>query len=627
MFFTKVSSSPLTHQHRSVAPESDLVRYTAVFAIPTPITDDSGIAHAIEHLIFRRSTRFPNPSTLFKINALASVKINASTTDGITYYFCQSDYIDDFLLAFDYLVSNIFSPTFSRQDLPFEVHGSGGKGVIFRELQALEKTIKFRNTALSYTQLLSLDSSNQRISLYGGISDKLTNITVDKLTEYYQTHYRPERVTLYTELAEVKPSDSFNKIIHLLQNALTQRDCFNERLPEKNDEEKQSILKESVCTELNDTLLTSCWIPVSYITTIKQNYCVIKGFDVKDQLQVLPFDETKNGAEQFALRFIHQSNLSKNIDSIISYLVDILEQEGEKATLSENNNINSTKQQDQVSHIMKWHINALRNTTGSQPSKLEVTSTKIYQQAVLSMTKPAAQTPTSLSSLYDNGRGFPASFLVCNKQGSHYSADINSLSYPKAPPQQIPRLFSPLKQAIKTELDKSSILFNKQTSKDLFIEQVLGCYDKDHFLLCFSVKNQHAVKVTVLSYLLAGSSQLLAPRLAGLCYATDIRFLKGENALYIYTAFDINPQNRISSVLEGLTSLQQDTDYLKHYLLSAKDKLAKELVSTHETDSIDLSVSDIQEMIKELVIIIKNNTTNIKGLHDTAIYNHRSYTT
>ena len=87
--------------------------YSALFVVNTPIFDNSGVAHGVEHGIFRRSLAFENPETLFQLTALTDAKINASTFADTTYFHCQSQCKSTFNLVVEYLLNGLFSPVFN----------------------------------------------------------------------------------------------------------------------------------------------------------------------------------------------------------------------------------------------------------------------------------------------------------------------------------------------------------------------------------------------------------------------------------------------------------------------------------------------------------------------------------
>lgn len=113
--------------------------FNALFVVNTPIFDNSGVAHAVEHMVFRGSIAFPKPETLFQLTSLTDAKINASTFAHTTYYHCQSQCTHTFMLAINYLLNGLFNPIFDADDLLCEIHDGKDKGVIYQELIASEQ--------------------------------------------------------------------------------------------------------------------------------------------------------------------------------------------------------------------------------------------------------------------------------------------------------------------------------------------------------------------------------------------------------------------------------------------------------------------------------------------------------
>lgn len=49
--------------------------FGALIVVDTPALDDSGVSHAVEHLVFRRSAAFGQPESLFQLTALTDLSI------------------------------------------------------------------------------------------------------------------------------------------------------------------------------------------------------------------------------------------------------------------------------------------------------------------------------------------------------------------------------------------------------------------------------------------------------------------------------------------------------------------------------------------------------------------------
>ena len=170
--------------------------FSALFVVNTPVVDNSGVAHAVEHMVFRSSKAFPQPETLFQLTSLTDAKINASTHESTTYFHCQSQCADTFNLAINYLLNGLFSPTFTAKDLRCELHDGGEKGVIYQELLGSEQANKQNENK-------DLNKSEQSEYCYGGVSATIGELSLKGLSNYHQQFYQAENITLVTTNADV----------------------------------------------------------------------------------------------------------------------------------------------------------------------------------------------------------------------------------------------------------------------------------------------------------------------------------------------------------------------------------------------------------------------------------------
>jgi len=169
--------------------------FSALFVVNTPVVDNSGVAHAVEHMVFRSSTAFPHPETLFQLSSLTDAKINASTHDNTTYFHCQSQYTATFTLAINYLLNGLFNPTFTAEDLRYEIHDGDKKGVIYQELLGAEQAEQ-QSTDKS-------TNNNQSEFCYGGVSTTIGKLSLQDVTQFHQKFYQASNITLVTTNADV----------------------------------------------------------------------------------------------------------------------------------------------------------------------------------------------------------------------------------------------------------------------------------------------------------------------------------------------------------------------------------------------------------------------------------------
>ena len=175
-------------QMKIVSKVVDSSIYNAVFALKTPALDHSGISHLAEHMVFRGSTKYPANHELFIINSLLPATVNASTQNGVTFYFISSKEKSLFMLLLDYVYSGLVQITYQQSEFLLE-----RDGVVYRELQMYEKHL---NYAVDVAALRG-DSSPENVYHYGGFSDTIALSSIEDLALYKQSFYRHEHITLY----------------------------------------------------------------------------------------------------------------------------------------------------------------------------------------------------------------------------------------------------------------------------------------------------------------------------------------------------------------------------------------------------------------------------------------------
>ena len=173
--------------------------YNALFVVNTPIFDNSGVAHGVEHGVFRRSLAFEAPETLFQLTALTDAKINASTFADTTYFHCQSQCESTFNLVVEYLFNGLFSPVFDEEYLNGEVFDGKAKGVIYRELIGIEHT-KSNNEKKETSETCEIEHEFN----YGGVSSTIGDLTLKEVRAFHQRFYQASNITLVTANADAE---------------------------------------------------------------------------------------------------------------------------------------------------------------------------------------------------------------------------------------------------------------------------------------------------------------------------------------------------------------------------------------------------------------------------------------
>ena len=218
--------------------------FSALFVVNTPITDNSGVAHAVEHMVFRGSSAFPQPETLFQLTSLTDAKINASTFAEATYFHCQSQCEHTFMLAINYLLNGLYNPEFNADDLRFEIYDGNDSGVIYQELIGIEQANQESTTSTEK----NIQNTNQDEFCYGGISTTIGELTLNDLTTFHQRFYQASNITLVTANANI---EQISDLISLLPKPLTQVEVALDKYKAKanKQENAQDNLQENENTE------------------------------------------------------------------------------------------------------------------------------------------------------------------------------------------------------------------------------------------------------------------------------------------------------------------------------------------------------------------------------------------
>lgn len=251
--------------------------YGAVFVVPTPAVDSSGIAHLIEHLVFRYSSRYPARHTLFAANALLPVKINASSHNGYSYFYTVSPNKSVLLKIIGYLFAGIQQIQYDNDDIRRE-----RDGVIARELAMYESTPEYQRQMGIWRGDRAPDCYHH----WGGYCDTLAAITTEDVSKYKSQFYRPDNITLLlagVEAEELPP---------LCAGEFAASEDFYE--PKQH---------RFISDTLQDDYIFSWWLPECYIDGLLSAKTVLDSLMEPYNMQV-HIEESANHQRKFALRLI-----------------------------------------------------------------------------------------------------------------------------------------------------------------------------------------------------------------------------------------------------------------------------------------------------------------------------------
>lgn len=185
--------SGILHWHCATSEEE---RLSAAIVIPTPVRDDSGITHALEHMVLRGSARHPRPDTFLSLRAeLALLEFNATTQKESTRFHLTGYDPASVLRGIGFMADCVFAPLLTGDDFDEEIvrkSEEGYDGALYRELSEYMRHAGFREA----TEQALL--SQPRAPLYGGMPQTLPLLDITALRRYHHHYYRPEAAILLT---------------------------------------------------------------------------------------------------------------------------------------------------------------------------------------------------------------------------------------------------------------------------------------------------------------------------------------------------------------------------------------------------------------------------------------------
>ncbi|ARD43052.1 insulinase family protein [Colwellia sp. PAMC 21821] len=548
--------------------------FSALFVVNTPIFDNSGVAHGVEHSVFRRSFAFPQPETLFQLTALTDAKINASTFAQSTYFHCQSQCLDTFDLSIQYLLNGLFSPVFDKDDLGCEVYDGHEKGVIYRELIGIEQADKeseiqsatevdvktdvksaVKNRAKSTVEsaVISASSETKEEFNYGGVSSTIGNLTLNDLTAFHQRFYQASNMTLVTANADV---EKISALISLLPVPTTKKPTnkkqTNQKLTNQGQKQQASTKQEPPKQE-----------PPKQEPALK----------VENKPERKPeINEAANNDETVQ----HQAKYSPAINALINaYHVSL--QASKHQNITSYTEVNCSSNANNASNA-----NILKNNTAALADTLKC-----------GLIAPLALLSKKFVKTANNAR----------------TADINSEAIATTAKQTLlPKLFSKLceqakaqltsEQLSKAELSDHARVSKERVSKQQSVQAARVC-DQNNVLWLTKIIATEQVIANITSYIVSAYPAFLARRCQGFCYATQALIIENSAYFAIYSAFDVDPDARLKEIPKCLLSLSQDKHFINASLALAKTKYCRvQQINCSKVEH--LTAEDISNYLKAL---------------------------
>jgi predicted Zn-dependent peptidase len=146
----------------------------------------AGVSHFLEHMVFKGTTRRPNPMTISEEIESVGGMLNAGTGRESTSYWCKVP-STHFALAFDVLADMLRNSTFDADELDKE------RKVIFEEIRAIQDVPEDLVHDLIDEVVWGDDPVGREIA---GTEETVANITRESMVDFWSRNYGPDRLVV-----------------------------------------------------------------------------------------------------------------------------------------------------------------------------------------------------------------------------------------------------------------------------------------------------------------------------------------------------------------------------------------------------------------------------------------------
>ena len=168
------------------------------FVVATEATDDKGLPHTLEHLVFLGSEEYPFRGFLDTLsNRCLARGTNAWTATDHTCYTVSTAGAQGFASVLPVFAEHILFPSLTSCGFTTEIHHVDGKGedggVVYCEMQGRENGAM--DILIRHIQR-ALFSGSGYSSETGGLMQMLRTLTPEDIRKYHKDYYTPANLTL-----------------------------------------------------------------------------------------------------------------------------------------------------------------------------------------------------------------------------------------------------------------------------------------------------------------------------------------------------------------------------------------------------------------------------------------------
>ena len=256
----------LRHQSGSLVLQAQMQQGLYGFAIgfPTPASDDSGLSHVLEHMVFRGS-QLHGDNHLYAAMRSGSLAyhLNASTGPEMTSYHFATPNRQDALLLQEALLAAVFTPLLRPEAFHEEAFDpkSGKGGIVYNEMLGHLAGLPAR---LEHELRRGLFGAAPAGWCYGGRPEALRSLALTRLRDYHRFYYHPAKALVllsgeegdgrrlalldtYFKGAAPEPNSPFPRVApHIAQGEIAGHFYWGMIFPETLSQGEKQMLGESL---------------------------------------------------------------------------------------------------------------------------------------------------------------------------------------------------------------------------------------------------------------------------------------------------------------------------------------------------------------------------------------------
>ncbi len=188
------------HLHTSVAGVENL--FNIVFR--TPVTNNMGIPHILEHMVLEGSKKYPEHNMFYKLSDKNfETEMNAGTYNNFTTYYFGSNLEEGYFNLADVYLDAVLNPliteaTFLQEGFRYDTNKNGElvfSGVVYNEMMAW---VGKKHVQLDQVIAKEIFKNHPLSAVSGGDPISIADVTYQDILDFHKKCYNPSNSTTFT---------------------------------------------------------------------------------------------------------------------------------------------------------------------------------------------------------------------------------------------------------------------------------------------------------------------------------------------------------------------------------------------------------------------------------------------